>query len=242
MIINRICITLIGFLLSLTATSQINALSSIDNKLTRAFIAMDSADVELSSDKLVLAFKAQLETQLVNPITFDNSFDSLSTYMTIITSADKQIKFYSWDERTGGTWHSINCLAQFKSGAGKIIVQQLNTQLEDQQEESIDYTDSWIYEVHELIINDKKFYLTCGAGTHGSGFQHKIIQIFSVAADKLIKCKTCFSDTTDLVLEYPRAWKLNLGFDPMTNEITYSEFKSNRKVVLRLINGVFIRQ
>ncbi|QGW28409.1 hypothetical protein [Phnomibacter ginsenosidimutans] len=206
---------------------------------------MIAANYDLRYDSLAPAFKKQLAGQLTNPLTFDNSLDSLSKYLTIKTSADKRIKFYSWDDIGGGTWHNINCIAQFKTDNGKIIVQQLNTENTD----SIDFTDSGLYEVHEIFINGTKYYLTFASGTHGSGHQLKIVQIFSITSDKLVKCKSCFADNIDLIIKYPRSDKAHLVFNERTTEISYSEFKldddngfyrSTGKInTLKLIDGKF---
>ena len=182
---------------------------------------MVSADPQLRYDSLAPSFLRLISEQLTNPITFNNSFDSLSKYLNIKTSADRKIKFYSWDDINGGTWHNINCLAQFKADNGNIIVQQLNTENID----SVDYTDSGIYDVFEIFINATKYYLTFASGTHGSGHQHKIVQVFSIVSDKLIKCKSCFADNKDLIIEYPRSDKANLVFNEKTSEISYSEFE-----------------
>lgn len=206
---------------------------------------MLAADYDLRYDSLAPAFKRQLTEQLKNPITFDNSLDSLSKFLKIKTSADKQIKFYSWDDKEGGTWHNINCIAQFKTDNERIFVQQLNTESSD----SVDFTDSGIYEVYEIFINGMKYYLTFASGTHGSGHQHKIVQVFSITYDKLVKCKSCFADNNDLIIEYPRSDKANLVFNEETNEIFYSEFKldddigfyrpTGKVITLKLINGKF---
>jgi len=103
--------------------------------------------------------------------------------------------------------------------------------------------------VYELPINGSKYYLTFASGTHGSGHQHKIVQIFSIARDKLVKCNSCFSDNSDLIIEYPRSDKANLIFNEKTNEISYSEFKlddnigfyrpTGKVITLKLVNGKF---
>ena len=245
MTLYRTYIFLIGLLFGLTSYGQTSDLWNIDNVLTSTFKTMIAAKYDLRYDSLAPAFKKQLAGQLTNPITLDNSLDSLSKYITIKTSADKQIKFYSWDDIGGGTWHNINCIAQFKSDNGKIIVQQLNTESAD----SVDFTDSGIYEVHEIFIYGTKYYLTFASGTHGSGHQHKIVQIFSIASDKLVKCKSCFADNSDLIIEYPRADKANLAYNAKTKEITYNEFiydandgfskPTGRVITLKLINGIF---
>jgi len=169
--------------------------------------------------------------------------------LTIIISADKKIKFYSWDDLTGGTWHHINCIAQFESYSGKIIVQQLNSENEAGAGE---FTDSKVFEVNEITINKSTFYLTFAWGTHGDGNQHDIIQIFKIAGDSIVKCKSCFANNNDLAIEYPRNEKSNLTFNPETNEISYTEFKfdadegffkrTGQVVTLKLINGIFTVQ
>jgi hypothetical protein len=246
MTLYRTYTTIIGLLFWLTSFSQTEELRNIDNALTNSFQTMVSADPQLRYDSLAPEFLKFLSRQLANPTTFNNSFDSLSKYLTIKISADKQIKFYSWDDIGGGTWHNINCIAQFKSDKGKIIVQQLNT---ESALDSVDFTDSRIYEVYEIFINGTKYYLTFASGTHGSGHQHKIVQIFSITSDKLVKCKSCFADNNDFIIEYPRSDKANLVFNEKTNEISYSEFKlddnigfyrpTGHLVTLKLINGKF---
>ena len=242
---NRTYITIIGLLFWLTSFSQTEELCKIENALTNSFQTMVSADPQLRYDSLAPEFLKLLSGQLKNPITFNNTLDSLSKYLTIKTSADKQVKFYSWDDRNGGTRHNINCLAQFKLENGNIIVQQLNTDNVD----SVDFTDSGIYDVYEIFINGTKYYLTFASGTHGSGHQHKIVQVFSISSDKLVKCKSCFANNNDLIIEYPRSEKANLTFNVKTNEISYSEFKldddigfyrpTGQVITLNLINGKF---
>jgi hypothetical protein len=165
--------------------------------------------------------------------------------LDITISADKQIKFYSWVDIGSGSWHNIVCLAQFKATNGKIIVQQLNIREDDNE----NFTDSGIYEVNEINYNGTKFYLTFGSGTHGSGHWHKIVQIFSIANDKLVKCKSCFANKRDLVVECQRGDNSNLAFNPKTKEITHCEFayadsvgiyrSTGRKIFLKFDKGIY---
>ena len=241
----RIQILLTGLLLGLTSFSQTSELRSIDSSLTSTFKAMLAWNHNLNNDSLPFSFKKQLIVQLTNPITFLNVLDSLSTYLNIKSSADKRVKFYSWDETTQGTWHDIKCIAQFKSDNGEIVVQQLNTENTD----TIDYTDSGVYEVNEIFINKKKYYLIFAWGTHGSGHEHKIAQVFSISSNKLEKCRYCFTNNNDLIIEYPRGEKVELTYNARSNIITYNEFNydnndgfykpTGRIIALELINGVF---
>jgi hypothetical protein len=249
MTLNRIYITLAGLIICMTSFGQTTELRKIDNELTGIYKSLIKADYQLRNDSIAPLFKERLSEQLLNPTSFVNPLDSLSRYLTIKTSSDKKIKFYSWDALGGGTWHNINCLAQFKSNNGKIIIQQLNS---DKEAESGEFTDSEIYEVNELTIGKTKFYLTFAWGTHGSGYQHQIIQIFTISRDKLVKCKSCFQGNNDLVIEYPRSAKANLTFNSPTNEISYKEFKLNNEIefyeptgeviTLRLTKGIFTKK
>jgi hypothetical protein len=228
-----LCILL--FLSYFFAHCQTTVSQKIDKLLTNDFRKL------ISSDVFAPIFKEKLIKHLKKPITFTQKLDSLSQYLTISTSEDKKIKFYSWDDRTGGSWHNINCFAQFEGSNGKIIVQQLNT------ENELEFTDSAIYEIYKLIIKNKTYYLTLAWGTHGSGEEHRIIQVFSMSDDKLTKYKACFTNNNDLILHYGRTETLNLTFNPTTKIISYNKKEYDRKtksqkiktIRLKLFAGVF---
>jgi hypothetical protein len=238
-----------GLLFCLSSYGQKTEFQEIDIQLTNNFREMLSAETRFRYDSLSPSFKNQLYKYLANPITFKNEFDSLSKYLTIRTSPDKKIKFYSWDDYTGGTWHNIYCVAQFETDSGKIIVQQINSEREAELSE---YTDSGIYAVFELNTETEKLYLTIASGTHGSGQHHQIVQIFRINGDTLLKCNSCFADNKDFVIEYPRSEKANLIFDPVNSTLHFNEFKfdeeigfnkaTGKTISLEFINGVFTRK
>ncbi len=109
-----LCILL--FLSYFFAYCQPTALQKIDKLLTNDFRKLISADV------FAPIFKEKLIKHLKKPITFTQKLDSLSQYLTISTSEDKKIKFYSWDDYIGGSWHNINCFAQFEASKEKMIL------------------------------------------------------------------------------------------------------------------------
>lgn len=238
MVHNRIYTILIGLTFFLTTCfSQTTAFQKIDGELTNSFKAMVSASPPLRDDSLGTTFKTQLLSYLINPVTFNNVFDSLSKYLTITTSPDKKVIFYSWDDMSGGTWHHIHCVAQFQSDQGRIMIQQINS---GKEAETGDYTDSRIYEVFELGTDKEKLYLTLAWGTHGSGYEHRIVQIFRIQENVFQKCGSCFTDTRDLVIEYPRGEKADLVFDPMKNQIRYKEFRFDEETGLAQPTGEII--
>ncbi len=243
-----VLLIIFGLLFCLCSYGQKAELKEIDSLLTNNFRKMISAEPQLRYDSLSPAFKSQLLKYLANPITFRNEFDLLSKFITIKTSPDKKIKFYSWDDLTGGTWHNTSCVAQFEADNGKIVAQQINS---GKEAELGEYVDSKIYEVFELNIELEKFFLTFAWGTHGSGHQHQIVQMFKIRGDTLVKCNSCFTDNKDLVIEYPRSDKANLIFDPIKNILYFNEFISDEEIgfnrptgktiSLEFINGVFTK-
>jgi hypothetical protein len=242
----KIYLLLITLLFSyITAFAQPTTLHSIDTELTQSYKALLHAHYEGNPDSIAPLFKKQILKRLENPLTFNNSLDSLAQVITIKTSADKKIKFYSWDECTGGTWHLLFCVAQFKSKSGKIIVQPITTG--DEMEKG-GYTDSRVYEINQLSIRDTTFYLTFSWGTHGAGHEHEIAQLFKIDDDKLVRCKSCFAGDDDLVLEHWRAQPGNLYFDVKTNEISYNEIEEETEeydgkvIVLKWVNRVFVKE
>lgn len=236
-------------LLYVCSYGQKTEFREIDRQLTNSYRQLLSAEPRSATDSLSRAFKNQLLNYLADPLTFRNEFDSLRRYLTIKTSPDQKIKFYSWDDQTGGTWHNINCVAQFEATNGKIIVQNIST---GREAELSEFTDSAVYEIFELGTGAEKLYLTFASGTHGSGQHHQIVQLFRINGDTLLKCNSCFAGNKDFVIEYPRSEKANLAFDPAKNSLNFNEFgfdaeehrykATGKTVSLEFINGVFTQK
>lgn len=230
-------------LLSLTTISVTNSFSQplsfskIDKELTETYKSIIKSDFQKREDSLVPLFKSKIVEYLKEPSSFNIHFDSLENYISIINSPDGKVKFYSWDNLDGGSWHNITCIAQYMSPNGKIYVKQINT---EDETETGSFTDSEIYEIHEVIINNKTHYLTFGKGSHGSAKQHQIIQIFSIENNQLIKCDSCFINNKEWIIEYPRTINLSLSFDEKLNEISYKEFKIDETTGFGLATGKVI--
>jgi hypothetical protein len=222
------CILSLVFVdVSIAFTQENSRNRGIDQDIAELFQGLIDADPQLRSDSLAPLFKDQLITHLQNPLTFENDLDSLGTVINIESSPDKRIKFYSWDERNEGTWWSIQCVAQFRTEQGDVVVQEVST---GEESRTGKYTDSGIDEIFEVKMDDTVYYVTFGSGSHGSGHLHKIVQVFSIQGNELVKCTSCFPSEGDLVIEYPRSQLANLTFDPLTNEISYNEFLLNEDI------------
>lgn len=231
--------------IALYAVCQTSA-KSIDKILSTSYQLLQNADYEKRYDSLAPAFKKTLTKYLSSPVTLYNALDTLETLITIRQSADKKIKFYSWDELTGGTWHEINSFAQFEGNGNKVIYKQLDT---DKEMENGGYSDSEIYKVYEIREGQKVYYLTFGWGTHGNGNQHQIVYLLKIDGDKLIKCKAFNNGELSLSFEYSRSDKMNLDFDNLTKTLSFDEFaesdgepfaqKTGKRKTLKFSNGVF---
>jgi hypothetical protein len=118
-------------------------------------------------------------------------------------------------------------VAQFRADDGDVVVKEVSPGEEDR---TGGFTDSGIGEIFEVKKDDTTYYITFGSGSHGSGHLHKIVQVFSIVGNELVKCTSCFSSEGDLVIEYPRSQLANLTFDPLTEEISYNEFLLNEDI------------
>jgi len=221
------------------------SVQSIDKILSDSYRRLQSSDYDIRYDSLAPAFKKEIVKYLSLPLTLNNPLDSLATLITIRQSPDKRIKFYSWDELTGGTWHEINSFAQFKGSGNKILYMQLDT---DKEYENGGYTDSEIYNVYEIREGKNVYYLTFGWGTHGNGGEHQIVYLFKIKGDKLIKCNA-FNGENELAFEYSRRDKLNLEFNKKNNTLSFDEFlestkdqfaqKTGKRKKFYFLNGLF---
>lgn len=238
-------ITLITLLIFLTINifGQLSV-KQIDEELTVLYKNMQQERSDTVSD----LFKKKLTYYLSSPLTFHNKLNSLYKLMIIVSSPDKKIKFYSWDDRLGGSWHSINALAQYKTNTNKIACQQIDT---DDEAAKGGYTDSEIYKVNQITYKGMTYYVTFGWGTHGAGQQHEIIQLFKIAGKKIIRVKAFSRNRPYFAIEYSRSHELNLGFNKKDNSISIDEVgiiydgtqkkkvSIGKKKVLRFINGMY---
>lgn len=164
---------------------------------------------------------AQMKDAMLDPMTFEGSLDSLAQQITIKTSPDKRVKFYSWDDMNGGTWHTIHSFAQYRGADGSVQILQIDTGNEDRDEA---YTDSRIDYIYEIVVDSQTYYLTRAWGTHGSGMQHEILRVYLFIDGTFACCESCLGDE-GFVIEYPRSATLKFEFDPVKKSISYQTMK-----------------
>ncbi len=245
MVIHRLSL-LFGWLLVAGSTrGQAADGRHTDELLTKAFQSIAVAKSTHQADSAAIAFKQQLMAELSNPQSFHFLLDSLARYVSIQASADRQIRFFSWQAIPGGSWQSFDCVAQFRADDGSPVVQQISTE----QTEQTDYSDSRIYEIHNLQIEGRTHYLCFAWGTHGSGLQHQVVRMFAIRGRQLTSCINCMAGQPQLLIQYPRHAASHLTYNPDSQSIHFHEFQLNAEegyylptgntVILVLTDGVF---
>lgn len=234
------------FLCPLLAFAAGKSIRTLDAELTAAFKNMAEAEYRLRYDSLAPAFLRKLGEVLQDPATFHASWDSLSKYVGVRTSEDGKLRFYCWNDLTGGTWHNINCVAQFEGESGDMRVHEF---LAGDSGETDGFADCIIYGLHTVKIEDEVCYLVFGTGTHGGGHSFNIVRTFKIRGDSLVLCGSVFPEGGSIIIQYPRMEKSGLAFDPRTNEISYNEFTmdeesgfympTGRRIYLKLSGSAF---
>lgn len=217
----KIVLQFIVLFLCVSVYSQMTELQKADGELTQEFMRMVKADEFIRKDSLAPLFKKHFKEVLLQPESFSYSFDSLSRVVTIVESADKKLRIYSWDERGGGKWRNMTSFAQYKTSKGITKLVRLDT---DEVMHNVEYTDVMIEKIHTVPIYNQLHYLTIGWGTRGKGRHHKTIQIYSIESDQLTNCNTCFKRKSFLVVKAPRGQKIDIDYNSAAKSITYRKF------------------
>lgn len=218
--LNKNILIVFFLILGVCSHSQTTSIAELENGVVTSFKNYRNADYDDRYDTLRSKLKTQVETFLNIPISFSAPLDSLSQYINIITSKDKNVRVYSWDELTGGTWHDMAVIVQFKTSSNTIKTVWIDSDIE---ENPSGITSDIHYKVYDLILNNQPYYMTFGWGTYGSGHHHNSILIFSIENDVLKICSNCI-DNQYQYIKAPRAQKIDLKYDPLTKVISYNEF------------------
>ena len=154
----------------------------MEASLISDYKTMTTADYWDRFDLLAPAFKTKLKTVLSDKRTHVYPFDRLRKHITVVTSADKKLRIFSWDEKTGGTAHQMTGIAQFTPPGliGDVRVADL-----EYEDENGPIDDVIYYEIHDIQSNSHPYYLTFGWGTFGGGTHFKMIRAFEIKDNKL---------------------------------------------------------
>ena len=182
-----------------------------------------SGDYSDSTYGLAKEFKREIKKILENPSSFQIRFDSLSKFISIVTSIDKKLRVFSWDEMDRGSRHSIVAVAQYLSQRGAPELRFITPENDDSDGSAL---MSIISKVELLINRNGRCYLTIGWGTLGGGMQHLNLHVYKIIGRELVDCKTCFpgADQDGYTIQWPRAYKADLKFDSIAKSISYNEY------------------
>lgn len=173
--------------------------NALDKELTEAFDEFRGNWESYESTYMkAQAFQSKLRHALINePKTIFYPFEKLSEKISIAQSDCKQIRFYSWNNMSGGSWQKMTTFVQFLNETGEVVFKQLSS---DEKRDNDEYIDAVIYEVHKVNIFNtrvhrpprKLHFVTFGSGSQGGGTHFNVIQIFRIDRDDLLFCRTCF--------------------------------------------------
>lgn len=225
--------------------SQAMDMQKAEKDLIVKFQNYENSDENFRFDSLRAELKTHIASILSSSNSFEYPFDSLSNYVTIIKSNDNKLRIFSWDELTGGSWHDMAVIVQYKTSNQGVKIQWIDS---DISEEAKGYTDAIQFEVHDVEINKKPHYLCFGWGTYGSGHHHNTILIFSLENDSLKVCQDCIENDY-AVIQAPRSEKIHLEYNAMKKVISFNEFiidheigffyPTGRRLNLKLRNGKY---
>ncbi|AIM37868.1 hypothetical protein KO02_15115 [Sphingobacterium sp. ML3W] len=190
-------------------------------KLVSQIMALDAAKSEAETDFANSAFVQSLQQQLILPKTFSFSFPRLSEYVKIVSSADDQIRFYSWQLPVDGSRRRIQVIAQFKTKKGKIVVQQLQY---FGKSDEYTFAENGIYAVYPIKYANEMAYLTFGWGTYGQGIQHNVVSLYRIEKDSLVKALDGLPQQKEIMIQYPRNADCKLRYDVNSQELSYNSY------------------
>lgn len=173
-------------------------------------------------DTILNRFKNTLLKTLSNKESATFPFDSLATMIKVIASKDNKLRIFSWDELSGGSWHTYNSIYQYndknKSYSGILSI---NNEVPLEAESYIDINHYKIYQIE----NNK--YLVKGYGTHGGGKEFFVYRLLSFSNGKIVDCSKCFDGKDRFVYEISRRDTLEPKYNKELKEISYHELEES---------------
>ncbi|MBS1794738.1 MAG: hypothetical protein JSS81_12840 [Acidobacteria bacterium] len=219
----------------------------LDAELSAAFSAALSGDYNEESIRRRREFTRKLKSALNDPATFEYRFEKLSGLLGIVAAPDRRLRFFSWDERTGGTMHRMTVVAQYRRPDGRIAAEELN---DPELDELPAETDFVVREIYEIGSKKGKRYLIFGRGTPGRAEDFDVVRVFRIGDFGLVEDDSILPEKKAIYIFYPRIDRTNLAYDPRTKTIAYREFAGDaetgftkptgRVVRLKFIRGRFV--
>lgn len=218
--------------------------------LVKSFRSFYSISSDQWFDSVIPKIKVDLINLLIQADSYSHHFDSLEQFVKIIRSHDNKLRFYSFDEQTGGTWHDVAVFAQFETNEGVKAIR-IDSDISDEPANENGWTHEIQYEINSYNYNGITYYLCFGRGTFGGGHYHNSIMVFNIDNNTLNNCKNCIEEKYQRITAR-RNKPIDLTYNTETNEIVFNEFitdeytgflkASGRIITLKFVDGTFVKQ
>ncbi|PKV50743.1 hypothetical protein ATE84_2809 [Aquimarina sp. MAR_2010_214] len=231
--------------LSCNAQTKENSKSDYDAELVDLYEKLRDSlynDDFTISRKVIKEFKHKLYQTLEETENSNFKFDDLEQKIKIVSSEDKRLMIFSWNESNGMNRRDYNSAFRYNDGNKVYVNDLVNTH---KNPEVTDINVSY-FEIYNL---EKDNYLVLGYGTYGSGQEFYTARSLSFKKDIFSDCNACFNKKNILVLRKTRGNKDSIIYDPERMSLTYPEYIEDEKsgfmkptgriITLSYKNGMF---
>ncbi len=202
------------------ANAQITPIEKLEADAVNKFEARFDYYHSPERDSIFNLFDSTFIALSQHPKFRDAPLDSLSESCSIVTSENKKIRIFSWDNLGGGSYHDYTTYLEFNPGDGEYSF----SLIEDEQQDFWEHTEVGFYKIETITEADKTYYLLFGSGTYGGGKKHATVQVYIEENGKLDKCHNCFPSGTELNNTCNRTQDHQISYDASAKSIRYKTF------------------
>jgi hypothetical protein len=241
MLQNKVSWIIITLVLLFTSVVHAQQFQELERDLVRSYRAMQLAETEARANSLSPYFAKQLLEVLLKQGSFNYRFDSLGLFIKVVSSPDKKLRTFSYDENSGKTNRTMATVVQFMDPNS-----QVHTNI-------MAGNDVLYYEWHQLPVNGVMHYISFGKGSRNPSTHLKRINAFRLTAQGMVWVTGLFywkPEYRDAILmQAARRKKIKLKYKDEKNMLVFRDFiqtdfdglkfKKGKKIRLTLQDGLF---
>lgn len=169
----------------LRAQSSKREIKSIEDSVNYYITQLSTHRVGESDDYNQPLFDYLIKVLNSQPNTLKESFSTLNnpSKLTIVTSADKRFRIYSWDDMDGGTMRSYSSIIQYKASDGIHAIALYNEAMDNPNNDTPSYFYSNIYTIKTK--SGKTVYLALRKAIFSTRDVSTGIQAFTIENNKV---------------------------------------------------------
>lgn len=137
--------------------------------------------------------------------------------MSIVSSSDKKLKIYSWDDGTGGTQRFWEAIYQYKTVGG--------SKSERRMREGSDDCGGKFNQIYVADLSRKKYYLAKFSSTYMSNYFGQTLKVLRINSNKLILNDLIFNIDGKLLSQISFSYWVNILL-PDTDFIAYNNLNN----------------